>query len=297
HIHSGVGRMAPVLGIVITKADVDKRGVRLAAEVIRQRYGAHGPVAEYLSITAIISQLSAVTVVGVVLAVMRATGQSEASNIGIAEWELLAIACGVVCGLLFSLFIGAESDVRRLFLASVAAMIFAAGIGMALKVSPLFVTLIAGITVALISPHEQRLRTELTRLEHPLFVLIMIFGGAMWVPVSGWLWLFPAVYLVVRYVALRVATRVASGALVRPPIRTRRLGNGMLAQGVLAVAIGVDVSQAWPEYGQIVLTTAIVGTLLSELWSVRALRTVLADAGEIVNHEVGERGVAPTEIA
>ncbi|MEM1054873.1 MAG: ParA family protein [Bacteroidota bacterium] len=40
HIHSGVGRMAPVLGIVITKADVDKREVRLAAEVIRQRYGA-----------------------------------------------------------------------------------------------------------------------------------------------------------------------------------------------------------------------------------------------------------------
>ncbi|MEM6328295.1 MAG: ParA family protein, partial [Bacteroidota bacterium] len=40
HIHSGVGRMAPVLGIVITRADVDKREVRLATEVIRQRYGA-----------------------------------------------------------------------------------------------------------------------------------------------------------------------------------------------------------------------------------------------------------------
>ena len=40
HIHSGVGRMAPVLGIVITKADVEKREVRLAAEVVRQRYGA-----------------------------------------------------------------------------------------------------------------------------------------------------------------------------------------------------------------------------------------------------------------
>lgn len=40
HIHSGVGRMAPVLGIAITRADVEKREVRLAAEVIRQRYGA-----------------------------------------------------------------------------------------------------------------------------------------------------------------------------------------------------------------------------------------------------------------
>lgn len=40
HIHSGVGRMAPVLGIAITRADIEKREVRLAAEVIRQRYGA-----------------------------------------------------------------------------------------------------------------------------------------------------------------------------------------------------------------------------------------------------------------
>ena len=40
HIHSGVGRMAPVLGIVVTRADEDKREVRLAAEVVRQRYGA-----------------------------------------------------------------------------------------------------------------------------------------------------------------------------------------------------------------------------------------------------------------
>ena len=39
HIHSGVGRMAPVLGIAITRADMDKREVRMAAEVIRQRYG------------------------------------------------------------------------------------------------------------------------------------------------------------------------------------------------------------------------------------------------------------------
>ncbi|OZC02623.1 ParA family protein [Rubricoccus marinus] len=40
HIHSGVGRMAPVLGIAITRADMDKREVRMAAEVITQRYGA-----------------------------------------------------------------------------------------------------------------------------------------------------------------------------------------------------------------------------------------------------------------
>ena len=40
HIHTGVGRMAPVLGIAITRADMEKREVRMAAEVVRQRYGA-----------------------------------------------------------------------------------------------------------------------------------------------------------------------------------------------------------------------------------------------------------------
>lgn len=265
---------------------------------VRERFVAHGRIAKYLSTTATASQLLAVFVLGLVLVGDRATGSTGASSeLGLFAWEAIAAGCGIVCGLLFSLFIGSESDLQRLFLASVAAMIFAAGIGTALEISPLFVNLFAGITVAVISPHEARLRAELGRLEHPLFVLIMIFGGAMWVPVSGWLWLFPVAYVVARYVALRLFARVATRALIRPPMRTARVGNGLLAQGALAVAIGVNVAQSSTEQGAIVLTTVIVGTLASDLWSIRALRTVLADAGEITGDAVGDLDVPMEEIA
>ena len=265
---------------------------------VRERFVANGRIAEYLGTTATASQLLAVVVLGLVLVGDRANGSTGAStDLGLLEWEALAAGCGIVCGLLFSLFIGAESDLRRLFLASVGAMIFAAGIGTALDISPLFVNLFAGITVAVISPHEARLRQELGRLEHPLFVLIMIFGGAMWVPVSGWLWLFPVAYVVARYVALRLFARVATRALIRPPMRTARVGNGLLAQGALAVAIGVNVVQSSTEQGSVVLTTVILGTLASDLWSIRALRTVLADAGEITGDAVGDLEVPMEEIA
>ena len=62
---------------------------------------------------------------------------------------------------------------------------------------------------------------------------------------------------------------------------TRRVGNGLLSQGTLAVAIGVNFAQRFPSFSSLILTTVLVGTLLSDLFSARALRALLADAGEL----------------
>jgi hypothetical protein len=69
--------------------------------------------------------------------------------------------------------------------------------------------------------------------------------------------------------------------LLEDRLATRRLGNGLLSQGTLAVAIGVNFAQRFPTFASLILTTVLVGTLLSDLFSARALRSLLADAGEL----------------
>jgi hypothetical protein len=63
--------------------------------------------------------------------------------------------------------------------------------------------------------------------------------------------------------------------------RVPRIGSGFMGQGTLAVALAVDVSLRFRQWESIVLTTVLVGTLLSELLSQRAMRRLLADAGEL----------------
>ena len=241
--------------------------------------GAAGPVTELLRAATRASQLTAVIVLGLVLATTRAADNSGSLSLNVWQWELAAVLGSVLFGLLFGWFIGRDHDPSRIFLASVGLVTFAAGAGAVLAVSPLFVNLVAGLTVAVTSAHAARLRQELERLQHVLFVLLMIFSGTLWSPVSGLLWLLPICYVVARFVARRVLTGFLTRLLLTE--RVPRIGNGFLSQGTLATAIAVDFSMRFPQWEPLVLTTVLLGTLLSELFSQRLTRSVLADAGEL----------------
>ncbi len=242
--------------------------------------GAKGPISTMLSVAATTTQVIAVVVTGLVQAAARATYATAQPGFGVDRWAAMAAGVGIACGLLFSLFIGREQDTPRLFLASLGAVIFASGVGAAIGISPLFVNLIAGATVALSSPLAGRLREEMDRLQHAAFVLVMILAGALWAPTQGRLWLLPIAYLVVRFVTRRAFTRMATGLCTAIPAHASRLGNGLMSQGTMAVAIGLDFSYRFPDLSPAVLTTVLIGTFASDLWSIRALRVVLLDAGE-----------------
>ncbi len=243
-------------------------------------HGAAGPVTDVLQAAARASQLTAVIVLGLVLATTRAAeGSGGSISLHVWQWEVAAIAGSVVLGLLFGLFIGKDSDPSRIFLASVGLVTFAAGAGAVLAVSPLFVNLLAGLTVATTSSHAGRLRHELDRLQHVLFVLTMIFAGALWSPVRGLAWLMPFAYVVVRVAARRLVTGFFSRLLLSEPVP--RIGLAFLGQGTLATAIAVDFAMRFPKWESLVLTTVLLGTLLSELFSQRVTRRVLSDAGEL----------------
>lgn len=264
------------LGIAASAAACSASTITSARKIL----GARGPVGDVLERMAIIGQIVAIVTLGCTLAAGRATDVTRQLSIGFTEWVVASVGLGIVCGLLFSLFIGREKDAKRIFVASVGAVTFAAGIGLALGVSSMFVNLLAGVTVAATSPHAERIREELDRLEHPVFVLVMIFGGATWVPVHGVLWLMPVGYAVIRWLALLASARLAVRQIVEPKITIARFGQGLLAQGTLAVAIGISFAERFPERAAVLLTTVLLGTLVSDLFSVRALRSVLLDAGE-----------------
>jgi len=246
----------------------------------RQRHTA-GKVTDLVTSCANVSEMVGVVALGLLLASTRATSETGNASLTIVEWSLSTVALGVVCGVLFGLFIGRESDSPRVFLATVGLVTFASGVGSALGVSPLFTNLLAGMTVSIISPHSSSLRRELQRLNHPLFVLLMIFAGTLWSPVQGVLWWMPVVYVGTRALALRAFLRFADRVVLAEPTFALRLGNSLLGQGALAVAIGVNLALRGGEQADIVLSTVLIGMIFSDLFSLRFLRSVLADAGEL----------------
>lgn len=247
----------------------------------RRMFGSEGPVGDLLDAASRAGQICGVFLLGAVLASARATEAATRFHLTITEWEFAAILLGIVCGLLFGLFLGRESQADRIFLASIGLVTFASGIGSAVGISPIFVNMFAGLTVSLTSPHKDVLRRNLEQLQHPLFVLLMVFAGALWVPVEPRLWLVVPVFILARLLLRRISLNALKSAFLPEPPATRLLGSGLWSPGTLAVAIAVSGSLRFPDLAPTILSTVVVGSLVSELFSHRALRRLLDDAGEL----------------
>lgn len=251
----------------------------------RRTKSARGQVTSLIRASAAASQLFGIVLLGLALAAQRAVTAATKFGITVTEWALASLVSGLVVGLAFALFIGRETEDGRLFLAAVGTIIFASGIGTALGISPLFVNAVAGLTVATTSSHAAAVARQVERLEHPLFVLLMIFAGAMWEPVHGLLWLLPVTYVVARYAIRGWSTSLAIGAIMVKPPPTPNPGRGLVAQGAVGVAIGVSFAQREPVLGAAVLTIVVAGMVISDLIAPRALRELLHDAAEMPDRE------------
>lgn len=266
----------PALAIAAGAVVSDRRVV----EVGTRLFGARGPVSDLLHSYALASSIVAVVIFGVALALARSRIESGQVGLTEGEWMAASVAVGLACGLLFVVFIGDEDDTQRTFLATVGVVIFASGMAAGMGLSSLFVCSVAGLVVSILSEQASKLEEVLSRLGPPTYTLLLILGGASWHFVGGMEWIIPPVYIAVRVMAIRlgsaIGTRTFPGAPVVP-----RVGNGLLAQGALSVAIALNFAQVSQEYGALVMTTVFGGLIIGDLWSARKLRETLADAGEL----------------
>jgi hypothetical protein len=240
------------------------------------------------------AQVLAVFAFGLAMAGSRADG---ALGLTIVEWATITILSGGFTGLLFNIFMGREFDGMRLSVAAVGVIVFSAGVGAALGVSPLFANLFAGLTLALTSPHAARLEDALQPLRFPTTVLVLLLAGATWVPMEGAYWVLLPAYVVLRTVARLSFSRVAVSTFTGDHAAARGIGRALLGQGVLASAISLAFAQRFPELAAPVTSTILWGVLLTDMFAQRSLRRYLADAGEIEALAVMSTPAAPEEPA
>ena len=69
-------------------------------------------------------------------------------------------------------------EAGTLFLATIGAVTFSAGLGHVLGVSPIFVNMIFGYSVAVFSQQSLKMKRELDRVVRPLSIILFFFAGA-----------------------------------------------------------------------------------------------------------------------
>jgi Kef-type K+ transport system membrane component KefB len=232
-------------------------------------------ITRVLSIIAPSGQLVAITLLGFCLAMARSDVSATALHISLGEWIIATLTSGILCGLLFSLFIGKQSDSNRTLLAALGVIIFAAGIGTLLSVSALFVCFVTGLTISVFSSYADNLKKNLVSVEEPIFVLLLVIGGASWHPEINRAWLLPAVYFLVRALSFSLLAQNIHQRMTKRKLS--RLGQGLLGQDLVAVAIALSLAKEFPELKQLFLTTILGSIFLNDIIANSLLKKVILD--------------------
>jgi Kef-type K+ transport system membrane component KefB len=234
-----------------------------------------------LSLLAPAVQVFAVALLGICLASAKSSLSTEHLDISITHWVLVTILSGMLCGFIFSLFIGKQSNKNRILLAALGVIIFSSGVGVILGVSSMFVGLVAGTVLSVFSTYHKILKENLIRLEEPIFVLLLIIGGASWAPELSQVWFLPIAYFIIRASIFSVVTQKIYSKLTKKSLS--RLGQGLMGQDLIAVAIAISLSHQFPKLTQLFLTTVLGSIFLNDFIANSLLKKVILDNEQAIN--------------
>ena len=253
-----------------------------ALDLVRKRLNAKGQLTELMDRVLRVNELIAIVAFGAILCVFHRDNPTLGGRPTEIEWFVLSVVLGGALGGLFFLFIGDEHDEDKQFLALVGIIVFASGLAHSLELSPLLVNLVLGFS--LVSLADEQLSQEIThaleRSAKPMYIVLLIFAGAMASTSGAAIWLLAAVYVSSRVVARMVGGWVASLGLGH---RTRwDQGRAFVGHGEVAVAMALNLMLVFPgEVGQLVSVAILASVLLNEIWSARLMKGLLIDAGDI----------------
>jgi len=196
-------------------------------------------------------------------------------------WLVFSAAIGVACGLVFHWLIQVRTSTQEMVLYLLGLVTLSSGVAATLHLSPLFVNVVFGLTVANLSLRVEEIFRQMGRLEHPLFIVLLILAGARWQLSGGWV-----VPLVLAYLGFRFLGKWLGCLVGREYFRlyfkpVDRLGMALLSQGGLALALLITLTLA--ESGRLVAlieTAVIVSIIASELLAPPLVRHVLARGRE-----------------
>lgn len=211
-----------------------------------------------------VDDLPAVVMLGILYSFFHPTNQ------GFVWWQLVPIsfAMGPPLGLIAHWLFPREGDARLNALVLLGVISLGAGGAELLGLSPLFVTVAAGLTFANLSTRKENAYGLLARREHTLYLVFMVVAGMLF----RFEW--STVYLMVPvFLLLRTAGKILGGYLGWQLFLMRSrtsplIGSGLLFQGgmTLVIAIGFEHTHSSLLAHQ-VTTTIVIAVVFNELFA------------------------------
>lgn len=194
-------------------------------------------------------------------------------------WQrlLMTLAAGVLTGAITHWLFPRSGDERQNTLVLLGMAALGAGSAALLRVSALFVGVIAGLLFANLSPRKESAYGLLASREHSLYAVFLLVAGAMFrFESTRWLWLMVPTYVVVRGVAKVFGAFIGRQVFLPSTNVSKNVGAGLLFQGGMPLVIAVHVDHSFGEpLSNLVMTTFVLAVFLNDLVATAFARAAL----------------------
>lgn len=197
-------------------------------------------------------------------------------------WLGVHVTIGMLLGLIFALFLRRDLSEEKLLTVGIGIVIFTSGIAYFLKLSPIFVSFILGLCVALISKQSENIEKMLMTIERPAYISLYFFLGATLSFQFNWLALLvPIAYIILRHFGRWTGSILARQIPSAEPFPL--MGRALWGPGSLSAAMALNyysVFREAPLSAELYLVSVLV-ILLSEPIAYRVARVWLIDATDV----------------
>ncbi len=210
-------------------------------------------------------------------------GASGEFGITPTEWVVISVFLAVLIGLLFFIFIGREGDENKLFVAVLGITIFTSGAAYFINFSPLYMNFVLGVMLSNLSNVSDKIEKALSRLLHPLSILVVVMAGYFWMPAS---FTYSAIavtaFILLRYISKRAGGALAYKTAYDKKMLDENIGKGLLPLDVIVCAMIVDYMFVYQnQFTPIVVTAVLTAAIFFNLFEFRSTKNYLVDTGEI----------------
>jgi Kef-type K+ transport system membrane component KefB len=272
---------APVWLTVAILAIVASTTSPTIAEQVIHDTRPRGPVTDILRLISSVDAVPAIVLLGAVLCFSPL--HPAGSGVLGSGWLWLAAACGLglALGALFHLITLYRYTDNQLLVIVLGLIVFCGGAAHYLRLSPLFVNMIAGMLVANRSPQRLRILRPLLAVEKPIYLTLLTLAGAMWTCPPASLFALVPLFILLRLIGKFVGGHLATLAAGLATRSSLGMGPGLVPHGGMAVVIALNVKQFFPgALGDLALCAAIASVLVAEPIGPLILQRLLREEGE-----------------
>lgn len=181
-------------------------------------------------------------------------------------FEVFAVFVANACLiLLFNLFLAQRRNKNELSLVLIGMVVLTSGAASTLQFSPLLANFLMGIFMVNTTREKERIFSLLVNIEKPVYLLLLVFIGAYWVPDSFVFVLLAIVYCIIRLIGKFTGGFLAAKISYKQQKFPANPGLGLIEQGGIPLAILFDFQQGFP------------GGLTSKIVSVAIIALIIND--------------------